>query len=214
MATYKLFSSQLKGQGILNSFEIPAGVRPEPVDIEASSTYNYVYNATLTWSEIRDALSSPSNTETFALGVSAYAGRGDTTFIVSRSNIFFDISSFESTVTGLTLNITINGGTFAPGSNIKVFDGGVTELMGDGTEYPLYLTQGSVELSDPVFVDSLGTYNISLNSTAIDLFNERDKARTICVIAENDYNNSEPSVGYDFNMSADIITNPITISVV
>lgn len=216
MATYTLTAAQLRGAGILSSFNIPAGSAPPPtpITVNASITNTHLYNSTLSWATIRNSPTSPTNQlDTFAPGVGAFSGRGSTTFLVSRTNIFFNLSSFTNIISGLTLNIVINSGTFTPSSNIKIFDGGLTTLTGASTEYPIYLNQGSIALSNPVPISGAGTYNITLNSTAISAFNVPSKSRVICVVTENDYNNTEPPLGYLFQPNSNLIANPVSITV-
>jgi hypothetical protein len=212
MASFTYYAPDL-ANGITNEFEILAGAPPTPIDVNASLSYNHMYNATVSWSTIRDAASSPSNTPSFTAGVEAFSGRGATTFLVSRSNLFFNLSVFTSTISNLTLRFNVNYGNFGNSSNIRVFDGGLTTISGTGTEYPLYLNQGAIAFSDPVLISGLGVYEIPLNNTAITAFNSPSKSRAICVVAENDYNNSEPAVGYAFQFGVDIINNPVKMVV-
>ena len=121
MAFYTLTAAQLYGQGILNSFNIPS-IPPKPINALITNTYRY--NIALPWEEVRNSPTSSFNSQSsFTPAVGASPGRGSTIFLVARTNIFFNLSNFSSTISGLTLNIVVNGGTFSPSSNIKIFDG-------------------------------------------------------------------------------------------
>ena len=210
MPTITLTPSQLKGAGILNSFEIPAvgGTQQISKTAELTSWGHLPAAGYSDWTSAISASSASTEFEPRIVMGGSVSGRGGTGFMVGRHYHQFKIAGegdINGTVTAISVKLVevnlspLPGSTaqFGGGVNIYSAGSGSSELGQDGSEFSLYDVSGSkTPYSTSQTINSSGTYTFQLNQAAVDAYNtaysnNASRLRFVLIL-DNDFNGVAP----------------------
>tara|TARA_R100001443_G_scaffold65222_1_gene74516 strand:+ start:1963 stop:2649 length:687 start_codon:yes stop_codon:yes gene_type:complete len=150
------------------------------------------------WSNARDAStgtlggSASDSSESFAVGSTAFAGRGSTTYKVYRSFFHFDTSGITSTVSAATLKLYFQNDV-GDGNAIIIksdaFTGGSDALVSADFNNLDFSTAYSGEID----TTSSALASITLNATALTDIKNNNDFKFAVVNFDYDYNDTAPS---------------------
>ena len=228
MPTITLTPSQLKGAGILNSFEIPAVGGTQTINKTAEIT-SWGHVPASGYSDWASAISASSASTEYVdpamvLGGSV-SGRGGTRFLVGRHYHQFKITGdgdINGTVTAISVKLVevqlgalpATTAQFGGGVNIYAAGSGSVELGQSGTEFSLYDVSGSkTPYSTSQTINSSGNYTFQLNQAAVDDYNTAysngTKLLNFALILDNDFNGVAPPLSagnvYSYTTFGDVI---------
>jgi hypothetical protein len=151
------------------------GIKTTQVTATLSATKYGLYTATSTtsWTVVINAASSVNNsTSSLSIGSGVFPSRTGTTYVNTRVNLQFDLSSFStSSILSAKLIFDVNGITTTATPN-EVF---VLDLGGDTFDFPtlnnanysLVYQSGSLTEYATNTIDNTGLYELQFNATAL-----------------------------------------------
>ena len=180
-----------------------------PIIYSATTDNDISTGVSATWSSVRDAstgtLGDASGTsDSFAVSVFRFTGRGADTYRAHRSFFHFDTSGITATVSEATLKLFST--SVAGDANIIVlasdaFTGGSDALVADDFNNLDFSTPYSGEVDTSGTSGSGTTFDITLNAAALAIMTSSNDFKIAVVNYDYDYNNTAPPSGNNHRWS-------------